>query len=70
MGEIKGQWLSEEQKLAILETIQWGKGFGVTETHSCTTWRINRRRVGRWRKALKSEVSLANKKPGPLHPLH
>jgi len=70
VGEIKGQWLSEEQKLAILETIQWAKGFGVTETHSCATWRINRRRVGRWRKALSSEVSLANKKPGPIHPLH
>ena len=70
MGEIKGQWLLEEQKLAILETIQSAKDAGVTETHTCSTWRINRRRVDRWRKALGSGDSLANKKPGPLHPPH
>ena len=70
MGEIKGQWLTEEQKLDILDTIEWGKGLRVSATRSCEMWRINRRRVVRWERERREGNSLRNRKPGALNPVH
>jgi len=70
VGEIKGQWLTEEQKLDILNTIEWGKGLGVSATRSCEMWRINRRRVVRWERERREGNSLRNRKPGALNPVH
>ena len=70
MGEIKGQWLTEAQKLDILDTIEWGKGLGVSATRSCEMWRINRRRVVRWERERREGNSLRNRKPGARNPVH
>ncbi|MFH1754805.1 MAG: hypothetical protein ABIA59_03800, partial [Candidatus Latescibacterota bacterium] len=48
VGEIKGSWLTEEQKVNILESIEGGKEKGISIGQLCAMWRINRRRVGLW----------------------
>ena len=44
------------------------KGFSITRT--CDLWRINRRRVTRWRKRRTYNEGLSNLKPGPKQALH
>jgi transposase InsO family protein len=70
VGEIKGKWLTEEQKVDILDTIEWGKGLGISATRSCEMWRINRRRVVRWNREHSKGNSLYNRKPGSIKPVH
>ena len=70
MGEVKGQWLSEEQKVEILVMVERAKEKGLTVTRSCVFWRINRRRVVRWRTRSQNDQSLENLKPGPRQPVH
>ena len=70
MGEIKGRWLSEEQKVEILVMVERAKEKGLTVTRSCVFWRINRRRVVRWRTRSQNDQSLENLKPGPRQPVH
>ena len=70
MGQIKGRWLSEEQKIEILLMIEQAKEKGLTVTRCCVFWRINRRRVVRWRRRRQDDESLANLKPGPRQPGH
>ena len=43
---------------------------GVSITRSCALWRIERRRVVRWRRKEKDGHSLENRKPGPRYPLN
>jgi transposase InsO family protein len=70
MGEIRGGWLTEGQKVDILGSIEYGKEKGMTIELLCGMWMINRRRVARWRRRWTDEESLGNLKPGPLHPVH
>ncbi len=70
MGEIEGQWLTEEQKLEILVIIEHAKEKGLPVTRTCIFWRINRRRVVRWRLKKENDQSLQNLKPGPKQPIH
>jgi len=56
--------------LDILDTIEWGKGLGISATGTCEMWRINRRRVVRWERERREDNSLRNRKPGALHPVH
>jgi len=70
VGEIKGQWLKEEQKLEILAIILQAKEKGLTISRTCCFWKINRRRVFRWRKKKESGHSLINLNPGPRKPAH
>ena len=70
MGEIKGQWLSKEQKLEVLIVIEQAKEKGIPVTRTCAFWRINRRRVVRWCRKKKNNQSLCNLKPGPRKPAH
>lgn len=46
------------------------KSKGVSITRTCFLWRINRRRVVRWRRKDKNGQSLENLKPGPRYPRH
>jgi len=50
VGEIKGQWLEEEQKTEILVMIEHAKDEGISITRTCALLMIARRRVVRWRK--------------------
>ena len=70
MGEIKGHWLSEEQKLEILVMIEQAKEKGLSVTRTCVFWGVNRRRIVRWRGKKKNNQSLRNLKPGPRKPVH
>ena len=70
MGEIKGQWLEEEQKVEILAMIERAKNKGVSMTRACALLMISRRRVVRWRSKRNRVKSLGNLKPGPTEPLH
>jgi len=70
VGEIKGKWLTEAQKLDILDIIEWGKGLGISATRSCEMLRINRRRVVRWERERREGNSLHNRKPGAFNPIH
>jgi len=70
VGEIKGLWLSEEQKLEILIMIEQAKEKGFPVTKTCAFWRVNRRRVVRWCRKKKTGQSLRNLKPGPREPVH
>ncbi|MFQ5866344.1 MAG: transposase, partial [bacterium] len=71
MGEIKGQWLKPQQKLDIMVMVEQAKTQGVSISRSCKMWRINRRRVVRWRSKFKAGAqSLDNLKPGPKQPVH
>jgi len=70
VGEIRGQWISEEQKGEILVMIERAKEKALTVTRSCVFWKISRRRVVRWRSKRKDGHSLRNLKPGPREPVH
>ena len=70
MGKIEGDWLEEEQKLAILVSIEQARAKGISRTRSCAMWMINRRRVVRWFGRRKQCQSLANGTPGPKAPGH
>lgn len=70
MGEIKSIWLSIEQKVEIISLIKDAKNRGTSITRSCVLWRINRRRVVRWRSKEKDGQGLENMKPGPRYPAH
>jgi len=50
--------------------VERAKEKGLTVTRSCVFWRINRRRVVRWRTRRESGQSLQNFKPGPRQPVH
>jgi len=70
VGEIKGRWLEEEQKLEILAIVVQAKERGLSISRICLFWRINRCRVVRWRTKEKQGQSLKNLKPGPRMPVH
>jgi putative transposase len=70
VGEIKGRWLSLEQKMNILEVIDDAKNAGISVTRTCTILMISRRRVTRWRGIMENGNSLDNLKPGPLEPVN
>ena len=70
MGEIKGSWLEEEQKIEILAMTQRAKQSGVSMVRVCALLMISRRRIVRWRSKCKRAESLGNLKPGPREPLH
>ena len=70
MGEIKGQWLEEEQKVEILAMIERAKEKSISMTRVCALLMISRRRVVRWRRKWNRGKSLGNLKPGPKEPLH
>ena len=70
MGEIKGRWLSKEQKVDILAIIDDATEKSISVTRTCVFLRISRRRVVRWRWKEKNEQSLENLKPGPREPVH
>ena len=70
MGEIKGTWLSPQQKVDILAMTERAKDEGISITQTCTFWRISRRRLVRWRWKEKNGQSLENRKPGPVAPVH
>ena len=50
--------------------IEHAKEKGISLTRACAMWRINRRRVVRWRRKWTHGGSLNSGKPGPTHPLH
>jgi len=70
VGEIKGQWIEEKQKVEILIMVEQAKKHGFSISRACFMWRINRRRIVRWRDKRKRGFNLHNAKPGPKHPLH
>ena len=70
MGEIEDRWLCEEQKIEILLMIERAKENRLAVTQSCIFWRINRRRVVRWRTRRQNGQGLENLKPGPRQPVH
>ena len=59
-----------EQKVDILFMIDKAKDKGVSITRACTVWKIERRRVVRWRRRQRNGQSLENLKPGPRYPVH
>jgi transposase InsO family protein len=70
VGEIKGRWLSREQKVDILAIIDEAAEKSISVTRTCVFLRICRRRVVRWRWKEINEQSLENIKPGPKEPVH
>jgi putative transposase len=70
VGEIRGTWLEEEKKVAILVTIEEAREKSITQRRACVMWRISRRRVTRWASARNRGQSLLNGKPGPTKPCH
>jgi transposase InsO family protein len=70
VGQIKGTWLRLEQKVDILSMTGQAKERGVSIARTCAFWKIERRRVVRWRSKQKNGESLENRKPGLLYPLH
>ena len=46
------------------------KDTGISITRTCAVWKIERRRVVRWRRKEKDGHSLENGKPGPRYPSH
>jgi putative transposase len=70
VGEIKGQWFEEEQKVEILAMIERAKEKSISMARACALLMINRRRVVRWRSKWNRGESLGNLKPGPTEPLH
>jgi len=70
VGAIRGTWLEEEKKVAILLTIEEAREKSITQSRACAMWRINRRRVTRWAWARNRGQSLVNGKPGPTKPCH
>jgi len=70
VGEIKGTWLEEEKKIAILVSIEEAREKRITKSRACAMWRISRRRVTRWVWARNRGLGLGNGKPGPTQPCH
>jgi len=70
VGEIKGTWLAEEKKVAILVTIEEAREQRITTSRACAMWRISRRRVTRWALVRNRGQGLGNGKPGPTKPCH
>lgn len=70
MGAIKGAWLREEQKVAIVLSIEEAQEKRITIARACDMWRIDRRRVSRWATARNRGQGLGNGKPGPARPCH
>jgi len=70
VGAITGQWLGLQQKAGILVMIEHARGKGISMTRACALWRINRRRVVRWRRKWEDGTELHTVKPGPRYPLH
>jgi len=70
VGAIKATWLSREQKVDILSMTERAKDTGISITRTCAVWKIERRRVVRWRRKEKDGHSLENGKPGPRYPSH
>lgn len=70
MGQIKGKWLDEQQKLEIVLMVEEAKKKGVVVSRSCALLGIGRRRVDRWRRMWKEARQLNNSKPGPKKPVH
>ena len=62
--------MGEEQKGAILLSMEEARAKGVSRIHACAMWMINRRRVVRWSGIWKRGQSLDNGKPGPKDPVH
>jgi hypothetical protein len=57
--------MNEEQKTAILLTMEEARAKGITRVRTCAMWMIDRRRVLRWAGNRKRGQSLDNGKPGP-----
>jgi len=70
VGEIKGGWLQEEKKAAIVLSIEEPRERRISKTRTCAMWRISRRRVTRWAAARNRGQGLGNGKPGPTRPCH
>jgi len=70
VGSIRSHWLEEEQKKEILAMMNQAKERGFSLTRICALWRIERRRVTRWRRRQKDNEALSNLKPGPKAPVH
>ncbi len=70
MGQIRGSWLEEEKKAAIVVSVEEAKEQGITKSRACVMWRISRRRVARWAATRNRGRGLANGKPGPMEPCH
>jgi len=70
VGAIKASWLSMEQKVDILSMTERAKDKGISITRACVLWKIERRRVVRWRRREKHGQSLENLKPGTRYPVH
>jgi len=62
--------MDEEQKSAIVLSIEEGKTKGVSRTRACAMWMIDRRRVVRWSGMRKRGQGFDNGKPGPKDPVH
>ena len=67
---MKGAWLEEEMKVAILVTIEEAGERSITKSRACAMWGISRRRVTRWASARNRGQGLGNGKPGPTEPCH
>ena len=70
VGQMKGRWLSQDQKLEILLINAQAQGKGFPATRTCEIWKINRRRVVRWHIKMKDGHGLQNRRPGPKMPIH
>jgi putative transposase len=70
VGSIKGAWLKEEHKVAILLSVEEAREKRITITRVCAMWRIGRRRVSRWATVRKRGHVLGNGRPGPARACH
>jgi putative transposase len=70
VGEIRDQWLNQEQKVDILAVIDEAKDSGISIKRTCKILIINRRRITRWRCKKEDGHSLDNLKPGPREPVN
>jgi hypothetical protein len=57
---MKGAWLEEEMKVAILVTIEEAGERSITKSRACAMWGISRRRVTRWASARNRGQGLGN----------
>jgi len=67
---MKGAWLEEEMKVAILVAIEEAGERSITKSRACAMCGISRRRVTRWASARDRGQGLGNGKPGPTEPCH
>jgi len=70
VGQVKGRWLRQDQKLEIIMINAQAKQNGLSATRTCGVWGINRRRVVRWQTKMKDGHDLRNRKPGSIAPIH